>query len=702
MIVATAGHVDHGKTSLVRQLTGVNTDRLEEEQRRGMTIALGFAYRKTAAGPVIGFIDVPGHRRFINTMISGIRGVDLGMLVVDAHEGVMPQTLEHVRVMDLLGVRETLAVITKTDRAASERVRALSETLRGLLPAAPLFAVSSLTGRGIAALLAELDARAVVNRARSVRGHFRLSVDRAFVLKVTGLISTGTSIGGRVAVGDSLRRYTAKSGSGGGKVRVRSTHAQDEAAPTGQAGQRCALNLVGDVDRTEIQRGDMLADARCVAPSLRFDACLRLLDDLPFPLKHLQPVKLYLGARRLSARVYFLDAETPPPGDGRTVAARERLVQFILKEPLQVCWGDRFLIQDDSESVILGGGAVLSPHAPQWHKRQALRLVRLQVLNREEPAEILRQCVQSGGQPVDLHEFKACLNLQAAEVDGLLALSDLAERMRVRQEAGDWLLNRDDWAAWRERLYRQVAAWHERCPMDAGMPKAALLSTFGSAGEVPVPASFRAAALETLVQEKRLLLAGGRVRCADHRPATSPLIQAAWESLQAFLAQGGFRIPLLSEIERELQLGQKVQSVVIATALKAGNLRQISPKRVALPEVLQRLAGEISRLAVQQGGFTVIEAKTHLDLGRDLTIEILEYFDCIKFTQRQGNSRRVMDAASPGRLFDVTDTGRAMSPVGHLVFKTREAPIRCLVGSTPTSSAKNGVRERNQTREESK
>ena len=334
MIVATAGHVDHGKTSLVRQLTGVDTDRLEEEQRRGMTIALGFAYRKTAAGPVIGFIDVPGHRGFINTMISGIRGVDLGLLVVDAHEGVMPQTLEHLRVMDLLGVREALAVITKTDRASPDQVQALGETLRGLLPAAPVFAVSSLTGSGMAGLLGELEARAQANRARAIRGHFRLSVDRVFVLKGTGLIVTGTAIAGRVAVGDSLRLYTAKSGSEGIKVRVRSLHAQDEAAASGQAGQRCALNLVGDVDRADIQRGDMLADARCVAPSLRFDACLRLLDELPFPLRHLQPVKLYLGARHLSARVYFLDGETPPSEqdeEDRTAAGRERLVQFILK-----------------------------------------------------------------------------------------------------------------------------------------------------------------------------------------------------------------------------------------------------------------------------------------------------------------------------------------------------------------------------------
>lgn len=645
MIVATAGHVDHGKTSLIRQLTGVNTDRLEEEQRRGMTIALGFAYRKTAAGLSIGFIDVPGHRRFINTMISGIRGVDLGMLVVDAHEGVMPQTLEHVRVMDLLGVRDTLAVITKTDRVAPAQVHALGEVLRGLLPAASVFPVSNLTGAGIAELLAELDARAAANQAQAVRGYFRLSVDRAFVLKGAGLIVTGTAIAGRVAVGDNLRLLTTKSDSNGIKVRVRGIHTQDESALTGQVGQRCALNLVGDVARDEIQRGDMLVDARCVTPGLRFNASLRLLDDLPFRLKHLQPVKLYLGARRIPARVYFLDVETPP-----SAAGQKRLVQFILKEPLQVCWGDRFLIQDDSENVILGGGTVLSPNAPQWHKRQAVHLARLQALNREEPAEILRQCLQSGEQPVDLNEFRLCLNLQDAEVDALLALPDLAERVRVQQESGDWLLNQDDWSAQREQLCRLVADWHELRPMDAGMPQATLLKAFGSAGGGPVPTLFRTATLEALIQEKRVTVAGGQVKRADHHPATSPLIQAAWGRLQTFLAQAGFRIPLLSEVERELRLGQAVQSTVIATALKAGNLRQISPKRVALPEVMLRLAAEIQRLAVQQGQFTVIEAKTHIDLGRDLTIEILEYFDSIKFTQRQGNSRRVMDAASPERL----------------------------------------------------
>ncbi|MBU6258030.1 MAG: selenocysteine-specific translation elongation factor [Burkholderiales bacterium] len=649
MMVATAGHVDHGKTSLVKQLTGVNTDRLEEEQRRGMTIALGWAYRKTAAGNSVGFVDVPGHRRFINTMISGVRGVDLAMLVVDAGEGVMPQTLEHARVMDLLGVQDILAVITKTDRVAPEQVRALAATLGGLLPAAPVFLVSSLSGSGIAALTGELEARAAAHRAAAVRGHFRLSIDRAFVLKGAGLIVTGTAMAGRVAVGDTLRLHAAKAGIEGIKVRVRGLHVQDEAASTGQAGQRCALNLVGDVDREEIQRGDMLADPRCVAPSLRLDARLRLLDDLPFPLKQLQPVKLYLGARRLAAKVYFLEPQTPSSERCRSVGGPERLVQFLLKEPLQVCWGDRFLIQDDSESVVLGGGTVLSPHAPQWHKRQASRLGRLRALNRSEPAEILCHCSQPGLPPVNLREFGAALNLQDVEIDEVLESPLLLGRVRVRQDAGDWLLNQDDWITQRERLYRQVVDWHAQHPMDTGMPHTELLRACNGIGGDCAP-NMAAVALDALVQEKRLHLAGGRVRCADHRPATSPAIQAAWERLQVFLTRGGFRIPLLSEIERELQLGPNVQTTVIALALQSGNLRQISPKRVALPEVLRGLAAEIGLLAARQDFFTVIEVKTHLNLGRDLTIEILEFFDRIQFTQRQGGTRRIRDAAAIKRI----------------------------------------------------
>ncbi|MBP6801709.1 MAG: SelB C-terminal domain-containing protein, partial [Zoogloea sp.] len=296
---------------------------------------------------------------------------------------------------------------------------------------------------------------------------------------------------------------------------------------------------------------------------------------------------------------------------------------------------------------ILGGGTVLSPRAPQSHKRQPLRLARLREMNRQQSAEILRAWLAAEGPPIDLHEFKAAINLQDVELDALLALPALATHMRVRKASGDWLLSQEAWIRHRDTLYQQVNDWHVAHPMDAGMPQARLLQVPGGR----LPAAFAVATLEALLQEKRLQVDGALVRCAHYRPALSPVLEAAWQRLQGFLIEGGFRIPLLSEIERELRLGPKVQTAVIATALKAGKLLQVSPKRVTLPAVLLRLAAEINRLASQQELFTVIEAKTHLDLGRDLTIEILEYFDRIHFTQRQGNARRVRDADLPQKMF---------------------------------------------------
>ena len=649
MIVALAGHVDHGKTSLVRQLTGVNTDRLEEERRRGLTIELGFAYRRTTRGQVIGFIDVPGHRRFINTMIAGVGGVDLGMLVIDAREGVMPQTLEHIRVMRLLGVDEILVVISKIDRVPLARVATVRESVGGLLPASRVFSVSSHTGAGLAVLSDALDARAEEQPERAVGGYFRLSVDRAFVLKGVGLIVTGTAIAGCVRVGETLRLFTGRSGVEGLKVRVRGIHSQGEDSAVGQVGQRCALNLSGDLVRDDIQRGNMLADARCIAPGLRFDASLQLLDESPFRPRQLGQVKLHHGARRLRARLCFLDDVDGGAADEKSVAlpAPGRLVQFILHEPLQVCWGDRFLIQDDGESVILGGGVVLGPDAPRWHKSRGVRLDQLRAMSADAPRAVLARLLRVGAPPVDLRRFRASLNLRKDELDALLAESAQWRAVRLRHGDDDWLLSGEDWSRWRAHLLRQLAEWQRQHPMDTGMPEGRLLHAPGSV----LPRAFLTVALDSLVREGYLHLVAGRLRSADWQPVVPPAVEEAWQRLRSFLLESGFRIPLLSEIERQLRLAPAVQSAVIGMALKAGDLHRIGPRRVTLPEVLLRLAAEINRLVERQESFTVIEAKTHLGLGRDPTIEILEYFDSVHFTRREGNDRRVQDASLPQRIF---------------------------------------------------
>ena len=294
MIVATAGHVDHGKTSLVKQLSGIDTDRLVEEKRRGLSINLGYAYERIADGVSIGYIDVPGHNRFINTMISGVSCIDMALLVVAADDGPMPQTIEHLEVLRLLGVTEFVLVITRIDRVEQSRVDEVIHGVREILAAdCPVFPVSNIDGTGVAQLRGFLHKRAQHIGIKLDRGYFRLSIDRSFLLQGTGLVVTGTIISGRVVVGDRIRLMP-----GGLPVRVRGIHVQDEKAQSGRAGQRCALNITG-LDRQQIDRGDWLQASAIAQASDRIDVRLDILASLPFTIKHLSPVKLYIGAKRL-------------------------------------------------------------------------------------------------------------------------------------------------------------------------------------------------------------------------------------------------------------------------------------------------------------------------------------------------------------------------------------------------------------------
>lgn len=658
MIIATAGHVDHGKTSLVKLLTGVDTDRLEEERRRGLSIDLGFAYLKTAGGRSIGFIDVPGHRRFLNNMIAGIGGIDVGLLVVDASEGIMPQTLEHVSVMRLLGVDRYIAVITKIDRAGPASIRAVRDAIRALLPESRIYAVSSVTGEGKSVLLAGIDELAEHHGPRANRGRFRLSVDRAFVLQGAGLIVTGTAASGRVAVGDSLHLYTTRSPGSGIRVRVRSLHVHGEPAGSGGAGQRCALNLVGDVHWKEVARGDWLAAAGCAAPGVRFDASFSLPAEVPRPLQHLQPVKLYLGAKRMRARAFFLDdcAITDLRPETHSPSAGHRLIQLILEHELQVCRGDRFLLQDDGETVILGGGTVLAPNAPRRRRSSAQRLQYLEAMALDDPVRILERLLARDAQCVDFAEFQQSLNLREDEGEALAAAPPVAQvSVRLRTGTGDWLLPRRRFDETRAALFTTVRQWHLARPTADGIPVDALLDLLGKAMPRPV----FVAVLDGLVRERSLAVGNGLVKDRDFRPSAAPQLQQAWLLLRDFLNKGGFRIPLFSEIDRELALGSRLRIAVVGSALKAGFVRQISPRRVALPATLRLIAAEVNALAERGGGFSVIDAREKLQLGRDLTIELLEYFDSVRFTRRCGNSRQVVDKGLPERIFAAPQARRA-------------------------------------------
>ena len=438
MIVGTAGHIDHGKTSLLRALTGIEGDRRPAERQRGITIDLGYLYADLGDGSPTGFIDVPGHERFVHNMLAGASGIDCVLLVVAADDGLMPQTREHLAIVELLGIRRALVALTKIDRVEPQRVQQVRTQVEHLLASGPLarspiFPLSSSTGEGVAALREALGGLAGEVRERSREGYFRLAVDRAFSVAGSGIVVTGTAFSGQVAVGDELLL-----GNAGRPVRVRGLHAQNRPAQQAWAGQRVALNIAGErLALEQIQRGDWLLQAALHAPTTRVDIDFRLLPDELRDFTHWTPVHLHLGTQDVTGRLALLEGEQLEPG-------HRAFAQLVLNAPIQALHGDRLVLRDQSAQRTLGGGRVLDGAAPARNRRTPARLAQLQALlpdelgpdrdrlrryalpQLERPVFIaLLEAALAGG---DVHSSGPWLHLPGHEV----RLSDSEEQLRAR------------------------------------------------------------------------------------------------------------------------------------------------------------------------------------------------------------------------------------------------------------------------------
>ena len=467
MLIGTAGHIDHGKTTLVRALTGTDTDRLPEEKRRGITIELGYAYLPVAAGDgapaqVIGFVDVPGHEKFVPTMLAGASGIDFALLIVAADDGPMPQTREHLQILQLLGIRRGAVALTKADRASPGRIAEVSGQIDALLAGgslagAPVFAVSAITGAGIAALRAHLVATARALPARAAEGDFRLAIDRVFTLAGAGTIVTGTVHAGRVAVGDLVRLAPH-----GPTARVRSLHVQNRGASHGQAGQRCALNLAGlAVD--EIRRGDWLTGQTAPLPAQRLDVALTLAADAPRALAHGAVVQLHHGTRQLGGRVALLDATLEKTG---LAPGGHCLAQLVADAPLHACRGDLVVLRDAHGRNTLGGGRILDPFGPARQRRHPDRLALLAAQAMADPAERLQALLARSPLGLDLQQLAAAENRRP---DALLALLPEAAA-RFNDKAG-WLIGSAALDALGHRVEERLARHHTEHPDELGLER---------------------------------------------------------------------------------------------------------------------------------------------------------------------------------------------------------------------------------------
>jgi selenocysteine-specific elongation factor len=627
VIVATAGHVDHGKTSLIKALTGVDTDTLAEEKARGLTINLGYAYLPSGDGRVIGFIDVPGHHRFINTMISGVSGIDRALVIVAADDGPMPQTSEHLNVLSVLGVTEIDVVITKTDAVAPERVVEVTREARELVEArckskskSQAFQVSTVTGDGIAELKSHLQSLRPKGRDQALERGFRLSIDRSFHVSGAGLVVTGTACTGTLNVGDHLLLQPK-----GLEVRVRELRANDAVATSAAAGQRVALCLAGKVALSDVNRGDCLVEPALDQLSQRLDVQLTLLADTPNALKHLLPVKLYIGARRVSAKVALIESGVSSLAPGQTTMA-----QLILDAPISTYSGERFVLRDDSESFHLGGGVILDPKGPQYGKSKPERLTRLSALASGRVDTTLRHLLAND---VTTNWSDLARTFHLKEAAAVPTLPDTAVKFDLKQST--WITTRSAIAEARQALFNALSDAKRQASDSRGVPKEKLIKLAEKASN----GALLEATLTTLIKTGVLGVTDGRIHDPKDRSKPSGH-ERYWSSLEQQLQAAGRHVPVLSELQRDAKLDETSLKLGLKYGTEKGFLHRINAMRYALTTTLLDFA-ETSQSLASERSFTVADFKNELGIGRKLAVEILEFFDSVNLTQRQGNERTI-------------------------------------------------------------
>ena len=666
MIVGTAGHIDHGKSTLVRALTGVDTDRLPEEKKRGISIELGYAFLDVPeSGERIGFVDVPGHERLVHTMLSGASGIDFALLLVAADDGVMPQTREHLAVLSLLGKERGAVVLTKADRVDAAQLDAVELEVRQLLQGstlalAPIVRVSAQTGEGVDALRellwqearlraagagavagsgAAADVHALLvaenaspgqcdapdsksaasteNRSQPAKA-FRLAVDRSFTLGGTGTVVTGTIHHGSVRVADTLSLVPSMK-----QVRVRSLHAQNQPVQQAQAGQRCAVALAG-IDKDAVHRGDWLVDSAVALATDRFDVTLTLWKDEEKPLRSGARVQVHLGAASVPGTVALLDTEQLPPGG----AAK---AQIITRTPLGAWHGDRVVLRDASATRTMAGGQVLDPRAPVRYRRTPQRLALLAAL--QQPSVIARLSEYSEINPngMDFRDF--------SRSQGILQAPTRPEDALERRD-GDahWILAATPLKAVLAHLATVLASYHEQHPDELGPVNSRLRRL----AQPRMPEALWQAVLEHAEQQGILQLKGPFVHLPEHGVRLSATEERVAQKALPHLLQSGAEGAWARDLAKLTAEPEPLLRATLARLACRGELHQVVKDLYYAGEIMRDLAHTVRRLAeAQDGQLQAADFRDATGLGRKRAIQILEYFDRIGLLRRVGDVHKL-------------------------------------------------------------
>lgn len=632
MIIGTAGHIDHGKTSLVKALTGVDADRLKEEKARGITLDLGYAYKPLANGEVLGFVDVPGHEKLIHNMLAGATGIDFVLLVIAADDGPMPQTREHLAILQLLGLARGAVVLSKIDRVSPERRAAAQTEISALLHAtslqdSPVLGVSSVTGQGIAELQAYLENQAGQTTLSQGDGHFRLAIDRAFTLSGTGTVVTGTVHSGQVKIGDNL--VVSPSGL---PVKVRGIHTQNQPAESGRAGQRCAINITGQrLQKDDIARGDWVLAAPVHSPIQRFDVLLHIVATEERAFRHWTPVHLHIGARDVMARVSLLQGETVQPG-------QSVLAQLVTDQPVGTLAGDRFVLRDQSATRTLGGGQVLDIFPPTRNRRTPARLALLQHCAGNHFAAILAALLEQSPTGVDLNRLAVNWNRSGEDMQQLYPHLP----MRVVNTAATSLAFAERaWLQLGESIVAGLARLHEQEPDSLGAGRERLRRV-----TQPVLA-FEAfnQQIDELLIEGRLTQSGPWLHLPGHKVRLSSIEQVDWEKIRPLLAQQPFEPPRVRDIARSLQQEESRVRQLLKRVARTGEVYLVAHDHYFTCQAVSQLAQIAGKQAKDSGMVRAAEFRDLIGTGRKLAIQILEFFDRTGFTRRTGDEHRLRQNA---------------------------------------------------------
>jgi selenocysteine-specific elongation factor len=628
-IIGTAGHIDHGKTSLIKALTGQDTDRLKEEKERGISIDLGFAHLDLPDGTSAGIIDVPGHERFIKNMLAGAHGIDLVLFTVAADDGVMPQTEEHLDIVHLLGIKMAIFVITKADLIPPARVAEVEEeidilTLGTALDSSPKIAVSSVTGQGVEELK-QLISNTLRSRAQiAPNGYFRLPVDRAFVLQGHGVVVTGTALSGEIKVGEPVRCLP-----GDHLFRIRSLQVHGRSVETAGWGQRVAMNLTGP-ERASIERGQVICHDKLSLTSDRFDAFLEVRPAAAKGLKNHQRVRIHMGTAERLAKIVLLG------GQDKLAAKQSAYCQIRLSEPLLVMRGDHFIARDETAQRTLGGGVVVHPWARRHKRREEHLLTRLKLLHNGTFTDVVENFLgESAAFALPIEDIYQFLNLREDEARQRV---DEIKSLRALNAEGDKIYTTETkWNQLKARLVETLKAFHASHPLLPGMDMEELR---GKLAFELSPKIFRVV-LDRFINEKLIVKEENLLRLTGHRLQLGGQEKGLMDKITKLLGEQPLAPPDLKEVEKQAGVPRNRLNEIIRLLEREGAVVRVTTDMYFLAGSIAQLRQTLTKHLIENGEMTAAAFRDLIGSSRKYTIPLLEFFDRDGLTIRIGDIRRL-------------------------------------------------------------